>query len=246
MNIPNQRYKARARAVVTALAVLLLLVVAGGAVGQSLSVPEEPPIAAAGLNVHFERCANCHGASGLGDGELAANLPNPPAAHASLAYLRAAVPSEMFDVITKGIIPQGMPPFGPESSDPLTDEQRWNLIAAIYSLGTAIESVGDGRDVYLENCQACHGEEGLGDGPDAEQNPGDLTSLAAGSLRWSSRPLEGTKPRAGSSAYSLTSMAWPRALIWSWPTGNGSPAATRSCHSTRSWPVIASVTGCST
>jgi hypothetical protein len=29
-------------------------------------------------------------------------------------------------------------------------------------------------------------------------------------------------------------------------SGSGSPAATRSCHSTRSRPVIASVTGCST
>ena len=29
-------------------------------------------------------------------------------------------------------------------------------------------------------------------------------------------------------------------------SGSGSPAATRSCHSTRSRPVIISVTGCST
>jgi hypothetical protein len=29
-------------------------------------------------------------------------------------------------------------------------------------------------------------------------------------------------------------------------SGSGSPAATRSCHSTRSRPVMASVTGCST
>ena len=34
--------------------------------------------------------------------------------------------------------------------------------------------------------------------------------------------------------------------ISSWASGSGSPAATRSCHSTRSRPVIASVTGCST
>jgi mono/diheme cytochrome c family protein len=167
---------------------LALLLIAGSVIGlvpavsgQEPVVPAEPPIAAAGLNTHSERCANCHGPRGLGDGELAANLPNPPAAHASLEYLRAAVPADMFNTITNGRIPQGMPPFGSESSDPLTAGQRWNAIAAIYSLGTPIESVGDGRDVYLENCLACHGEEGRGDGPDAQGlaiDPGDIGSLA--------------------------------------------------------------------
>ena len=32
----------------------------------------------------------------------------------------------------------------------------------------------------------------------------------------------------------------------SWRKGSASPLATRICHSTRSWPVIISVTGCST
>ena len=35
-------------------------------------------------------------------------------------------------------------------------------------------------------------------------------------------------------------MAWPAIEIASCASGNGSPAATRNCHSTRSWPVIAS------
>ncbi|MGD2077374.1 MAG: c-type cytochrome, partial [Chloroflexota bacterium] len=168
----------RAGMIAVVLALLLLLFVGGRVAGQSSAVPEAPPLAAAGLTLHAERCANCHGPRGLGDGELAANLPNPPAAHASFEYLRAAVPSQMFDVVTNGIVPRGMPPFGPESSNPLTAEERWNVIAAIYSLGTPIESVGDGRDVYLENCLACHGEDGQGDGPEAVADPGDLSSLA--------------------------------------------------------------------
>jgi mono/diheme cytochrome c family protein len=189
MNNPSQRVRpglarlsqAHTSLILVALAILLLLLFARGAAGQSPSIPTEPPIAAAGLNVHGERCANCHGPRGLGDGELAADLPNPPVAHGTLEYLRAAVPADMFDTITNGRIPQGMPPFGPESSDPLGDDERWDVIAAIYTFGTPIESVGEGRDVYLENCLACHGEEGQGDGPDAADlgtNPGDLSSLA--------------------------------------------------------------------
>ena len=195
MNKPNQPLRlrlarpsqARANLIFGSL-ILALLLFAGNAIGQvstasgqEPAVPAEPPIAAAGLSTHSERCANCHGPRGLGDGELAANLPNPPAAHASLEYLRPAVPADMFNSITNGRIPQGMPPFGSESSDPLTDSQRWNAIAAIYSLGTPIASVGDGRDVYLENCLACHGEEGRGDGPEAadlDTDPGDIGSLA--------------------------------------------------------------------
>ncbi|UCG26299.1 MAG: c-type cytochrome, partial [Chloroflexota bacterium] len=167
--------------ILAALAIMLLLPFVRGVAGQSQSIPTEPPTAAAGLNVHGERCANCHGPVGLGDGELAANLPNPPVAHGSLEYLRSAVPADMFDTVTNGRIPQGMPPFGPDSSDPLGDGERWDVIAAIYTFGTPIESVGDGRDLYLENCLSCHGEEGQGDGPDAgelDTSAGDLSSLA--------------------------------------------------------------------
>jgi hypothetical protein len=73
-----------------------------------------------------------------------------------------------------------MPPFGPDSSDPLSDAERWDLIATLYSFGTPVEKVEAGQLVYEENCLACHGEEGLGDGPDAdglETTPGDLAAL---------------------------------------------------------------------
>ena len=57
-------------------------------------------------------------------------------------------------------------------------------------------------------------------------------------------PGAGAKSRSLSSALSRASMAWPT-------TGGGSPssrspAASRSCSFTRSSPVVASVTGCST
>lgn len=161
------------------LALVILFALGGSVAAQTVTLPAEPPDAVAGLATHAERCANCHGVTGQGDGELAANLPNPPAAHASLEYLRAAVPAQMFDVITNGKVPQGMPPFGPESSNPLEDNQRWELIAAIFSLGTPIASVEQGQMVYEENCLACHGETGQGDGPDAaalDVQPGDIGS----------------------------------------------------------------------
>lgn len=163
--------------IIASLSVILFLVFAGGVFAQG---PAEPPDAAAGLPIHEERCATCHGQTGQGDGELAANLPNTPAAHGSTEYLRTAVPAEMFDVITNGRVPQGMPPFGPESSNPLSDTERWDIIATIYSFGTPLESVELGKVIYEENCLACHGVGGSGDGPEAtdlDADPGDLASL---------------------------------------------------------------------
>ena len=166
--------------IVAILFLFAVAVVTGSASAQEGQTPEEPPDAEAGLPVHAERCANCHGETGQGDGELASNLPNPPAAHGSTEFLRTAVPAEIFDTITNGRIPQGMPPFGEESSNPLVDAQRWDLVAALYSFGTPLESVNSGQGLYEENCLACHGENGLGDGPessDQASSPGDLSDL---------------------------------------------------------------------
>src|SRR5260370_1064704 len=54
------------------------------------------------------------------------------------------------------------------------------------------------------------------------------------------------KSWAASSEHSRTSIACPENFISSCLRPSGSPAATRNCNSTRSSPVIASVTGCST
>ncbi|CAM5431261.1 hypothetical protein SGRIM128S_08675 [Streptomyces griseomycini] len=72
------------------------------------------------------------------------------------------------------------------------------------------------------------------------------TPSPCGSRSFSTVPPEGRKPRAGSSAQTRASIAWPVSRMSACPNGSGSPAATRSCHSTRSSPVISSVTGCST
>jgi mono/diheme cytochrome c family protein len=166
------------RSVVLGLVVLLALAAAGTVLAQSL--PQVQPNGSAGMTVFSNRCANCHGAQGLGDGELAANLPSPPASLASADYIRAAVPNEMFDTITNGRLDAGMPPFGPSSTNPLDEQERWHAIAAVYSLATPAESVVQGQTVYEENCLACHGENGLGDGPEAaalDTSAGDLSSM---------------------------------------------------------------------
>ena len=149
------------------------------AAAQEPVLPQTAPDAEIGLALFAERCANCHGPAGGGDGELAANLPQSPAALNDPALRQTAVPAALFGRVTDGIIDSGMPPFGPASSDPISEANRWDLIAAVYSFSTPADSIAQGEALYADNCLACHGETGGGDGPEAAADADlDLTRLS--------------------------------------------------------------------
>jgi mono/diheme cytochrome c family protein/plastocyanin len=46
----------------------------------------------------------------------------------------------------------------------LTDDERWDVVAYLWSRNTSVESLENGRQLYAQNCAACHGENGTGDG----------------------------------------------------------------------------------
>ena len=46
----------------------------------------------------------------------------------------------------------------------LSDQQIWDLIAWTYRSRTTPERLGEGRQLYQQNCAACHGENGDGNG----------------------------------------------------------------------------------
>ena len=46
----------------------------------------------------------------------------------------------------------------------LTEEQRWNMVAYLWQSNTTSESLANGKQLYTQNCAACHGENGAGDG----------------------------------------------------------------------------------
>jgi cytochrome c/uncharacterized membrane protein len=188
------RLASNPRGKVIGLVLLLLLV------GLSLSLaavanaqePLEPPSTPDGENgsqLFADRCANCHGTAGEGNGEMAGDLPMPPRDFTDQAYRRTAVPATMFQTITEGRLEAGMPPFGATSSNPIPEADRWDLVATVISLGLPPETIDDGRIIYEENCLSCHGEQGMGDGSEAsdqETQPTDLTDLRY----WSSRSNE--------------------------------------------------------
>ena len=69
--------------------------------------------------------------------------------------------------------------FNDLSATPLTESQRWDVIAYLWQSNTTPESLANGRQLYVQNCAACHGENGAGDGVFAD----DLAEAGEASMQ---------------------------------------------------------------
>jgi putative copper export protein/mono/diheme cytochrome c family protein/alkyl hydroperoxide reductase subunit AhpC len=94
------------------------------------SVPYQAVSVASGEALYRTHCATCHGAAGRGDGPGGAGLPKPPA-DLTAPHAVQHTAGDMFWWLTHGIPAAGMPPFG----SVLTEEDRWDLINFIRTLG---------------------------------------------------------------------------------------------------------------
>ncbi len=140
--------------------------------------PLVSPDPSLGAPIYAEKCAPCHGDSGLGDGPQAANLPNPPTAIGSPDVARQSVPADWYTIITQGDLARFMPGF----SGSLSDKDRWDVLAYVYSLSASPDVLAQGQSLYQASCAGCHGPQGKGDGPQAASlapAPLDLTGQEA-------------------------------------------------------------------
>ncbi len=161
----------------------------------SVRAQEEPDLGTeeqrqAGSTLYMDKCAQCHGETGAGDGVGAAYLqPAPRDFTAGVFKVRStpsgALPTEE-DIIE--MIREGMPYTGMPDWPTLSESQLTNLMYFIKTFnddfagpyGTpetveipdppsfSQESAERGRAVYEENqCYDCHGDAGRGDGSSA-------------------------------------------------------------------------------
>ena len=141
-----------------------------------MTLPASQPSAQAALQLYSTRCAPCHGATGKGDGpqsqqvvaQMGGKLPN----FADAAYARAVKPSDWFNVLSTGRMQKGMPPF-----TSLTADQRWDLVAYLYTLSIPEGRLDRGEAVYADKCASCHGATGKADAQRAPGTP-DLSDPA--------------------------------------------------------------------
>jgi mono/diheme cytochrome c family protein/plastocyanin len=91
---------------------------------------------------------------------LEINLPIDQSAE----YYRSHSPYEVFESL---------------QSTSLTDGQRWGAVAYFWQSNTTPVSLANGGQLYAQNCAACHGENGAGDGVFAD----DLAAAGESSMQ---------------------------------------------------------------
>ena len=96
---------------------------------KSVKNPLSPSAAnlAAARQIYSDKCANCHGDSGKGDGSEAMMYDPLPADLTNAAHMRKLSDGEIFYQITAGKKPM------PSYKKKLTEEQRWQLVLLVRS-----------------------------------------------------------------------------------------------------------------
>lgn len=119
--------------------------------------PAEAPSVENGAAIYAEKCAACHGDTGMGDGAQGKQLPVTVAALALPQAYRPAAPADWFTIVSRGNIERFMPPFagGSGMGQGLTEQQRWDVVAYAQSLHTTPESLAQGQALFETNCAGC-------------------------------------------------------------------------------------------
>jgi mono/diheme cytochrome c family protein len=131
-------------------------------------VPLRPSAITDFSQLYSENCAGCHGADGKFGPALALNNP---------IYLAIADDVSIRRVVANGVPGTAMPPFAVSSGGSLTDKQidilidgmrkTWGGAANLAKGAPPYASVQEGNanrgaEVYVANCQPCHGARGKG------------------------------------------------------------------------------------
>ena len=123
--------------------------------------PLIPPDIANGKLIYQDKCMACHGSNGKGDGPQAEKLSNPVAPIGDFDFSRSASPTDWFNIVTNGNIAKFMPGF-----QSLSDRERWDVIAYVFTLPITPEEINSGKRLYESTCVLCHApgnEKGLTD-----------------------------------------------------------------------------------
>lgn len=112
--------------------------------------PAQAPNTGDGSLIFAEKCAPCHGVTGLGDGEQGIKLNVPVPAFGLPEVARPASPAQWYQVVTQGNMERFMPPFAS-----LSDQERWDVVAYAMSLHTSQEEIAQGKELFEANCANC-------------------------------------------------------------------------------------------
>jgi len=113
-------------------------------------VPPNAPDVENGALIYTEKCAPCHGDSGLGDGPQGKQLPVSVAALGLPATAQKASPATWYLVVTQGNLERFMPPFAS-----LNDQERWDVVSYALILHVTPQQLELGKSLVETNCTDC-------------------------------------------------------------------------------------------
>ncbi|MFZ5699622.1 MAG: FTR1 family protein [Pseudomonadota bacterium] len=105
--------------------------------------PRQVPDIMRGQQLYAAQCASCHGATGSGDGPVAASLNPPPIAFTDLERAKERSVFALYQVITQGLDGTAMPSFAS-----LPDEERWALAFVAGRFAFIGEKAAEGRSLW--------------------------------------------------------------------------------------------------
>lgn len=112
--------------------------------------PSQAPSVENGKIIYMEKCAACHGETGLGDGEQGIQLGVTVRAFGLAEIARPASPAQYYTMVTRGNIERFMPPF-----NSLNDQERWDVTAYVMTLHTNAQEIERGKQLFESNCRDC-------------------------------------------------------------------------------------------
>ncbi|MEO5886755.1 MAG: c-type cytochrome, partial [Anaerolineales bacterium] len=113
-------------------------------------VPEQAPSVENGAVIYVEKCAPCHGDTGLGDGEQGIQLGVTVPAFGLPEIARPASLAQWYVMVTRGNLERFMPPFRS-----LSDQERWDVVAYAMTLHTTEQEIEKGKQLFETNCANC-------------------------------------------------------------------------------------------
>ena len=112
--------------------------------------PPQTPSTENGAAIFAQKCAPCHGATGLGDGVQGIQLGVTVPAFGLPEIARPASPAQWYTTVTQGNMERFMPPFAS-----LSDQERWDVVAYAMTLHTSKEELEKGKELFESNCANC-------------------------------------------------------------------------------------------
>ncbi len=112
--------------------------------------PAAAPDIQNGAAIYVEKCAACHGDTGLGDGAQGKQLPVTVAALGLPQTAQKASPAAWYMVVSQGRMDRFMPPF-----TSLSEQERWDVVAYALSLHATPAMIEQGQALFEKNCADC-------------------------------------------------------------------------------------------